>query len=60
MTETFDYVVNHMDDILNIASLALAAASAIVALTPTQADDSVVGRLRNLVDTAKAFRLFRK
>lgn len=60
MTETFDYIVNHMDDLLTIASLAINAALAVAALTPTQADDAVVGRLRNLVDAAKAFRLFRK
>lgn len=60
MTETFDYIVNHMDDLLTIASLAINAALAVAALTPTQTDDAVAGRLRNLVDAAKAFRLFRK
>lgn len=45
-----EYIVNHAGDLLAIASGVVSVASLVAALTPTPADDSVIARLRKLVD----------
>lgn len=46
----FDFIVLHWDEILGAITGVIAAASAIAALTPTPADDSVVAMARKVVD----------
>ncbi len=45
-----DYIANHADDILTVASGLVASASAVAALTPTPKDDGIALLLRKLLD----------
>ena len=50
MKEIFEWVQGHGDQVLQIITYIVAAASAIAALTPTPADDTFVGKLYKVVD----------
>ncbi|MBB4267369.1 hypothetical protein [Roseospira visakhapatnamensis] len=45
-----DWIVTHWDDLLLIVTGLISVASAIAALTPTPADDRLVGALRRIVE----------
>lgn len=45
-----DYIATNWFEILEVASLVVAAAAAIAALTPTPKDDGVIKTIRKVVD----------
>lgn len=45
-----DWILEHKLDLFNIATAVIAAAAAITAVTPSPKDDSVVAKLRGLLD----------
>lgn len=49
-----DWVLTHTGDVLNVVSLALNLALAVAALTPTDADDTAIGRVKNIFDKVRS------
>lgn len=45
-----EYIVNHGDDLLAVATTVVAAASAVAALTPSPKDDGFVMVLRRVIE----------
>jgi hypothetical protein len=45
-----DYIINNKEGIIAAITATVTAASAIAALTPTPADDTLVGKLYKIVD----------
>lgn len=45
-----DYIITNKEELLNIITAVVAAASAIAAFTPTPADDTIVGKAYKFVD----------
>lgn len=45
-----DFIINRWDDILVALTSVVTAASAVCALTPSQADDKIIARVRQVLD----------
>lgn len=44
------FIIEHVDELLEIVSAAVALASLVAALTPNPKDDGIVAKLRKVVD----------
>lgn len=49
MGETITWVMEHKLEVIAVITTALAFASSVAALTPTQKDDDVVARIKNVL-----------
>lgn len=45
-----DFIINRWDDILVALTSVVTAASAVCALTPSQTDDKIIARVRQILD----------
>ena len=50
MIEYYNWILNNSDDIFNIVTAIIAAASVIAAVTPTPKDDSVLSTVKAVVN----------
>lgn len=50
MIEYYNWILNNSDDIFNIVTAIIAAASVIAAVTPTPKDDSVLSAIKSVVN----------
>ncbi len=45
-----EYILENKEDLFGIVTTIIAAASAIAALTPTPADDTLIGKIYTIID----------
>ena len=50
MIEYYNWILNNSDDIFNIVTAIIAAASVIAAVTPTPKDDSILSTVKAVVN----------
>lgn len=50
MIEYYNWILNNSDDIFNIVTAIIAAASVIAAVTPTPKDDSILSTIKAVVN----------
>ena len=55
-----DYIVNNTDQFVSIADTLVTLFLAVAALTPTEADDTIAARVKNLVNKGKTLIFWRK
>lgn len=55
MAELLQWLLAHQETLVLLVSSILTVASLVVALTPTEKDDSVVDRIKNVWEKVKAY-----